>query len=235
MATEFPERETSLLREEKRQGLGVTVKNPKVDAYVSRAERWRDETEALRAILLDCGLSEELKWGKPCYTFQGRNVVIIQGFKPHCALMFFKGALLRDPEGVLVEQGKNSQAARRMEFTEVGQVLAVEPTLKAYLAQAIEVEQAGLEVDFKAKRELVFPVELVDAFDENPDLGAAFDALTPGRQRAYVLHFSGAKKPATRATRIVVNDHRKVDHFGHRKVTHPQRVGVCRASARSNS
>lgn len=180
----------------------MTEKNPKVDAYVGRAERWRDETEALRAILLDCGLSEELKWGKPCYTFQGRNVAIIQGFKPHCALMFFKGALLRDPEGVLVKQGENSQAALRMEFTEVGQVKAMEPTLRAYLGEAIEVEKAGLEVPLREKRQLVPPDELLDAFDETPDLKAAFDALTPGRQRAYMLHFSGAKRSATRAARI---------------------------------
>lgn len=180
----------------------MTEKNPKVDAYVSRAERWRDQTEALRAILIDSGLDEELKWGKPCYTFQGRNVAIIQGFKRHCALMFFKGALLEDRDGVLVKQGENSQAAMRMEFTAVGQVSEMEATLRAYLAEAIEVEKAGLKVDFKEKRALVFPDELMDAFDENPDLRAAFDALTPGRQRAYNLHFSGAKKSATRAARI---------------------------------
>ncbi len=180
----------------------MTKKNSKVNAYVSRAQRWRDETEALRTVLLDCGLNEELKWGKPCYTFEGRNVAIIQGFKPHCALMFFKGALLKDSEEVLVKQGENSQAAMRMEFTDVGQVSEMESTLRAYLAEAIEVERAGLQVDFKAKRELSFPDELVGAFEENPELKAAFDALTPGRQRAYNLHFSGAKKSATRATRI---------------------------------
>lgn len=180
----------------------MVEKNPKVDAYLARANRWRDETTALRAILLDCGLTEELKWGKPCYTFQGSNIAIIQGFKPHCALMFFKGALLKDTARVLRSQGANTQSALRMEFTEVPQVAAQEPILRAYLAEAIDVETAGLEIEFKEKHELVLPDELLEAFRKNPKLEAAFHTLTPGRQRAYNLHFTGAKRSETRAARV---------------------------------
>jgi uncharacterized protein YdeI (YjbR/CyaY-like superfamily) len=180
----------------------MTKTDPKVDAYIDRAQRWQGETAALRAILLDCGLEEALKWGKPCYAAQGGNVAIIQGFKPHLALMFFKGALLKDPEGVLRAQGANSQAAKRMEFTSPAQVDEMAATVRAYVAEAVAVEQAGLKVAFTAKAELVYPDELVEAFDTDPAFAAAFKALTPGRQRAYVLHFSGAKQAATRAARI---------------------------------
>lgn len=180
----------------------MAKKNPQVDAYLSRASRWREEAAALRAIVLDCGLTEELKWGKPCYTFQGSNVVIIQGFKAHCALMFFKGALLTDAAGVLRSQGQNTQSALRMEFTDVQQVAALEPTLRAYVAEAIEIEKAGLKVEFKKKHELVLPDELLGAFKKNTQLEAAFKALTPGRQRAYCLHFTSAKRAETRAARI---------------------------------
>lgn len=176
--------------------------NPKVDAYVSRAKRWQDETERLRAILLDSGLGEELKWGKPCYTFQGSNLAIIQAFKDHCSLMFFKGVLLNDPDGVLVRPGKNSQAQMRVQFTSVDQIDELEAVLRAYVAQAIAVEEAGLKVDFKERRDLEFPEELTVKLEGNPDLAAAFQALTLGRQRAYVLHFSGAKQSETRAARI---------------------------------
>ena len=178
------------------------ARNPKVDALVRRAVKWRDETRKLRAMLLDSDLVEELKWGKPCYTFQGGNVAIIQGFKDHCSLMFFKGSLLDDPHGVLVRPGERSQAQMRIEFTGVSQIDETEPLVRSLVDQAIAVERAGLKVDFKEKYELEFPDELVEKFDENPDLAAAFEALTPGRQRAYVMHFASAKRSKTRVARI---------------------------------
>ena len=174
----------------------------KVDAFIRGAKTWREEMRALREIVLDCGLDEHIKWGKPCYTFSGANVAIFQPFKPHLALMFFKGVLLRDPEGILVSQGENSQSAKRIEFTSVEQVASLGEVVRAYVCEAIEVEKAGLTVEFREKHELVYPDELVDAFDANPDLRAAFEALSPGRQRGYVLHFCGAKQPKTRAGRI---------------------------------
>lgn len=191
-----------LLEKFQRRTYAMPTPNPKADAFITRAKRWKDEMAALREIVLDCGLEEELKWGKPCYMVDGANVAIFQPFKPHLALMFFKGALMKDPEGVLREQGENSQAAKRMEFASVRQVAEMEPVLRAYLGEAIALEKAGMKVDFKEKRELVFPDELVDAFDADPEFAAAFKALTPGRQRAYVLHFSGAKQSATRAARV---------------------------------
>ncbi|MCA9666430.1 MAG: YdeI/OmpD-associated family protein [Myxococcales bacterium] len=180
----------------------MTKKHPDVDAYVKRAKTWRGEIAALRPILRDCGLDEALKWAKPCYTFDGANVAIIQPFKACCALMFFKGSLLKDPEGVLVKQGENSQAAMRMEFTSVAQVDALQATLRSYVAEAVALEKAGAKVDFKDKRELVLCDELVAALGDDPALEAAFEALTPGRQRAYNLHFSGAKRSETRAARV---------------------------------
>lgn len=180
----------------------MSTLNPKVDAYIRRAKRWRAETEALREILLDCGLTEELKWGKPCYVFEKSNVAIIQGFKEHCALMFFKGVLLDDPHGLLVEQGENTRAALRVEFTEPGQIAKRKKKLQALIRSAIQVEKAGLKVDFESKRELELPTELTDAFDEDPKLKKAFEMLTPGRQRGYILHFSAAKQSKTRAARI---------------------------------
>ena len=176
--------------------------NKKVDAFVRSAKRWRAETEALRTILLDCGLTEALKWGKPCYAADSGNVAIIQGFKAHCALLFFKGALLDDPKGVLVAQGENTQSALRVEFTDADQIAAKEGTLRALIRSAIAVDKAGLKVDFKAKRALVLPDELTEAFGNRPDLKRAFEALTPGRQRGYVIHFSGAKQSKTRSARI---------------------------------
>ncbi len=180
----------------------MKTSNSKVDAFIGRARAWREEMDALREIVLNCGLDEQIKWGKPCYTFNGGNVAIFQPFKPHCALMFFKGVLLQDPEGLLVSQGENSQAAKRLEFTSVEQIARLAEVVQAYVREAIEVEKAGLKVEFRAKHELVYPDELVDALDANPDLRAAFEALTPGRRRAYVLHFSGAKQAKTRAARI---------------------------------
>jgi uncharacterized protein YdeI (YjbR/CyaY-like superfamily) len=174
--------------------------NPKVDAFVSRAKTWQGEIQKLRAILLESGLEEDLKWGKPCFAFEGKNVAIIQPFKGHCSLMFFKGALLKDTHGLLRSQGENTQSALRLEFTSEAQIKKA--VLKSYVKQAIEVEKSGLSVDFKAKRELELPQELTYALKKNPKLAKAFESLTPGRQRAYVLHFTAAKQSQTRSARI---------------------------------
>jgi uncharacterized protein YdeI (YjbR/CyaY-like superfamily) len=175
--------------------------NPKVDAYLSSTKQWQAEMKKLRRIILDCRLTEELKWGKPCYAFQKSNVVIIQGFKESCALLFCKGALLNDPHGILEKPGQNTQAARRIRFTQVRAIAEMEPILKAYIDEAIEVEKAGLEVNFKKNPEPV-PEELQNKLDEIPALKTAFDALTPGRQRAYILYFSAAKQSKTRESRV---------------------------------
>ena len=177
-------------------------KDPKVDAFIERAKQWQAETKKLRTILLGCGLGETLKWGKPCYTHGDANVAIIQGFKEHCSVMFFKGALLKDSRGHLVPPGEHSQAAMRMQFTSLKQIKGLEPTLKRFVDQAVALEEAGLKVDFKEKHELELPDELRDRLAKDPDLSAAFDALTPGRRRGYVLYFVGAKQSATRAARI---------------------------------
>ncbi len=173
--------------------------NPKVDAFLSRARKWREEMEKLRMISLDCGLTEELKWSKPCYTFQESNIVIIQGFKEFCALLFCKGALLKNPNGILKKFGW--QAARRIPFTNVREIVGMEPILKTYIREAIEAERAGLEVTFKKNPEPI-PEEFQNKLDEIPALKAAFDALTPGRQRGYILYFSGAKQSKTRESRV---------------------------------
>lgn len=177
--------------------------NPKLDAFIARAKTWRAETEALRAILLDCGLDEALKWGKPCYAMNGGgNVAIIQSFKDFCALMFFKGTLLTRGGGLLVSQGENSQAALRAEFRSVAEIAQAEPALRACIAEAIAVEEAGLKVAFRKPSELVLPDELASRLEADPALDAAFHALTPGRQRSYVLHIAGAKRSETRAARV---------------------------------
>jgi uncharacterized protein YdeI (YjbR/CyaY-like superfamily) len=173
--------------------------NPKVDGYLRRAKKWQEEMKKLRRISLDCGLTEELKWGKPCYTFQKSNIVIIQGFKEFCALLFTKGALLKDPNGILRKFGW--QAARRIPFTNVREIVEMEPVLKAYIREAMEVEKAGLKVTLKKNPEPI-PEELQNKLDESPALKAAFEALTPGRQRGYILYFSGAKQSKTRTSRI---------------------------------
>jgi uncharacterized protein YdeI (YjbR/CyaY-like superfamily) len=178
----------------------MSVQSPKVEAFVSQAKNWQREIRTLRSILLDCGLDETLKWGKPCFMSEGRNVAIIQPFKEHCALMFFKGALLEDTHGLLRRQGANTQSAMRLEFTSTDQI---KPTVvKSYVKQAVAVEKAGLEVDFKAKRELELPQELTRILNKNRKLAQAFHTLTPGRQRAYLLHFTGAKQSKTRTARI---------------------------------
>jgi len=176
--------------------------NPDVDFYFTKAKHWKEELKQLRAIVFDCGLIEELKWGCPCYTFQESNIVLIHVFKEYCALLFFKGALLNDPNGILVQQTKNVQSARQVRFTNVQDIIKMKKTLKAYIYEAIEVEKAGLRVDFKEKKELVFPEEFQKKLKDNPQLKTAFNALTPGRQRAYNLYFSGAKQSKTRQARI---------------------------------
>lgn len=175
---------------------------PDVDAYLADGPGWRAETEALRAVVLSAGLEEAVKWGKPTYMGGGGNIAIIQPFKGFLALMFFKGSLLADPEGVLRDQGENSQAAKRMEFTSVGDVEARAEVIRAYLAEAVALERAGAKVPFKAKAALELPDELVDALDGDAELAAGWAALTPGRQRSWVLHFAGAKQSATRVSRI---------------------------------
>jgi uncharacterized protein YdeI (YjbR/CyaY-like superfamily) len=176
--------------------------NPKVDVYISKAQKWQEEFEKLRMIILDCGLTEELKWRAPCYTFQKSNIVIIQGFKEYCALMFFKGALLNDANGILIKPGESTQAGRQIRFTNAREIVEMEPILKAYIYEAIEVEKAGLKVNFKETTEFIIPEEFQNKLDEIPALKTAFDALTPGRQRAYILHFSAPKQSKTRVSRV---------------------------------
>jgi uncharacterized protein YdeI (YjbR/CyaY-like superfamily) len=177
-------------------------RNPEVDVCISKAKKWQKEFKKLRAIVLDCGLTEELKWRQPCYTSQKRNVVLIHGFKEYCALLFFKGALLKDPKRILITQTENTQAARQIRFTNVREIVEMEPILKAYVHEAIEVEKAGLKVRFKKTSEFPIPEEFQNKLAEIPALKTAFDALTPGRQRAYVLYFSAAKQSKTRESRV---------------------------------
>jgi len=176
--------------------------NPKVDEYISKSEKWQEELEKLRRIILDCQLTEELKWGVPCYTFQKNNIVLMHIFKEYCALLFFKGALLKDAKGILIQQTKETQAARQIRFTHVREIIEMEPILKAYIYEAIEVENAGLKVNFKKTTEFTIPEEFQNKLDENAALKTAFDALTPGRQRAYILYFSAPKQSKTRESRV---------------------------------
>lgn len=176
--------------------------NPEVDWYFSKAEKWQEEIEKLREIVLAMGLNEELKWGCPCYTYQQNNIVLIHVFKEYCALLFFKGALLHDTHGLLIQQTENVQAARQIRFTSVGEIMNKKTILKAYVYEAIEVEKAGLKVVLKETKEYPIPEEFQKKLDEIPALKTAFDALTPGRQRGYLLHFSSAKQSKTRESRI---------------------------------
>jgi uncharacterized protein YdeI (YjbR/CyaY-like superfamily) len=176
--------------------------NPKVDGFLKKAKKWREEFQKLRMVCLECELTEELKWGKPCYSYQKSNIVLIHGFKEYCALLFMKGALLKDPNGILVQQTENVQAARQVRFTNVRQIVEMKPVLKAYIKEAIEVEKAGLEVNYKKTSEFVTPEEFQKRLDDSPALKTAFDALTPGRQRGYILYFSGAKQSKTRESRV---------------------------------
>jgi uncharacterized protein YdeI (YjbR/CyaY-like superfamily) len=176
--------------------------NPKVDFFFNNAKQWQEEFEQLRTIVLDCGLTEELKWGVPCYTYQNSNIVLIHGFKEYCALLFHKGALLKDPVGILIQQTENVQAARQIRFTNIEEIVEMEHILKAYIQEAIEVEKAGLEVEYKETSEFNMPEEFQERLDASPDLKTAFEVLTPGRQRGYLLYFSGAKQSKTRAARV---------------------------------
>jgi uncharacterized protein YdeI (YjbR/CyaY-like superfamily) len=176
--------------------------NPKVDGYIRKNKQWQAELKELRRIVLDYGLTEEVKWKHPCYTFQNSNIVLIHEFKEYCALLFLKGALLKDDSGILIQQTKNTQAARQIRFTHVDEIFEMEPLLKAYIQEAIDVEKAGLKVDFKKTSEFNMPEEFQHKLDENPALKTAFEALTPGRQRGYLLYFSGAKQSKTREARV---------------------------------
>jgi uncharacterized protein YdeI (YjbR/CyaY-like superfamily) len=176
--------------------------NPKVDEYLSKTTKWREEMETLRTIILDCQLTEELKWGKPCYTFQKSNVLIIQGFNEYCAIMFFKGALLKDVKGILIMPGNSTQAGRQIRFTSAREIVEMENILKAYIHEAIEVEKAGLKVNFKQTSDFKIPEEFQNKLVEMPALKTAFNALTPGRQRAYIYYFSTAKQSKTRQSRV---------------------------------
>jgi uncharacterized protein YdeI (YjbR/CyaY-like superfamily) len=177
-------------------------KNPKVDFFFTEAEKWQAEFKKLRTIILDCGLTEELKWGKPCYSFQNSNIVLIHGFKEYCALLFMKGALLKDAHGILIQQTENVQAARQVRFTNVREIVKLAASLKAFIHEAIEVEKAGLQVTYKKTSEFTMPEEFQNKLAEIPDLKPAFDALTPGRQRGYLLYFSAPKQSKTRESRI---------------------------------
>jgi len=176
--------------------------NPKVDWYFDKAEKWQEEIRELRRIVLDCHMVEELKWGCPCYTFEDSNIVLIHVFKDYCAVLFFKGALLKDPKGLLIQQTENVQAARQMRFTSVQEIKKLEPALKAYIFEAVELKEAGVKVDLKKTTEYKVPEEFQRKLDEQPDLKTAFEALTPGRQRGYLLHFSAAKQSKTREARV---------------------------------
>lgn len=180
----------------------MTVENPEIDAFIDRANRWQKEMEELRDILLQCDLAEELKWGKPCYTAHGGNIVIMQPFKAHLSLMFFKGALLDDPEGMLRSQGENTRAALRFEFTSPEQVTERSSTIKSYIREAIAVEKAGLEVPKKEVADYEVPVEFEERLQEDRTYREAFEALTPGRKKGYLIYFSGAKRADTRERRI---------------------------------
>ena len=176
--------------------------NPKVDKFLSKAKKWQEEFEKLRMIVLHCGLTEELKWGCPCYTLQKSNIVLIHGFKEYCALLFFKGALLKDAEGILIQQTKNVQAARQIRFSTVREIVKLEPIVRTYIYEAIEVEKAGLKVNFKKTAEFSMPEEFKKKLDENRALKTAFGALTPGRQRGYIFYFSQPKQSKTREARV---------------------------------
>jgi len=176
--------------------------NPKVDFYFDKAVKWQKELEQLRVICLDCGLTEELKWGCPCYTFEKRNIVLIHVFKEYCALLFFKGVLLNDPNGILIQQTVNVQAARQIRFTNVQEIVKMKRTLKAYIYEAIEVERAGLQVKLKKTKDFSIPEEFQNKLNKMPGLKTAFDSLTPGRQRAYIFYFSQPKQSKTRASRV---------------------------------
>jgi uncharacterized protein YdeI (YjbR/CyaY-like superfamily) len=176
--------------------------NPKVDFFFNKASQWQEEYAQLRTIMLDCGLTEDLKWGVPCYTLEKKNIVLIHGFKEYCAILFMKGVLLKDPKGILIQQTENVQSARQVRFTSAREIVKMKATLKAYVLEAIEVEKAGLTVELKKTSEYTIPEELQNRLDKDANLKKAFKALTPGRQRGYIFHFSAAKQSKTREARI---------------------------------
>jgi uncharacterized protein YdeI (YjbR/CyaY-like superfamily) len=176
--------------------------NPAVDSFFSKAQKWQDEMALLRAFVLSCGLVEELKWGVPCYTHQQKNIVMIHGFKEYCALLFHKGSLLQDADDLLIQQTENVQSGRQIRFTNNKEIIRLEPILKAYIFEAIEVEKAGVKITYKKPEEFKMPDEFKFKLDEMPALKTAFEALTPGRQRGYLLHFAVAKQSKTRLERI---------------------------------
>lgn len=178
------------------------MSNPKADSYVANAKVWKAEFERLRELALDCPLTEEFKWGHPCYALNGQNIFLIHGFKDYCALLFMKGALMKDPAGILVQQTDNVQSARQIRFTSAEQIAGMENVLKAYMHDAIEVEKSGVRVDFKKAEDFEVPEEFTAKLAEMPELKTAFEALTPGRQKGYLLHFAGAKQAKTREARI---------------------------------
>jgi uncharacterized protein YdeI (YjbR/CyaY-like superfamily) len=180
----------------------MTKINPKVEAILKKEKRWQPEMAKLRAIILDCGLTEELKWYQACYTFEGANIVLIHGFKEYCALLFFKGALIKDPKGLLIQQTENVQAGRQIRFTNLQEIVKLQNVLKAYVKQAIEVEKAGLKVEMKKTSQFKVPAELQNKLNKAQAFKKAFEALTPGRQRGYILYFAGAKQAETRTARI---------------------------------
>jgi uncharacterized protein YdeI (YjbR/CyaY-like superfamily) len=176
--------------------------NPKVDWFFKKTGTWQEAYEKLRAIALDCGLTEELKWGCPCYTLEGNNIVLIHGFKDYCAYLFMKGALIKDPKGILIQQTKNVQSARQIRFTHADEIEDMESILKSYIKEAIKIEKAGLKVEMKKTKEFEMPDEFKNVLTSTPALKKAFAALTPGRQRGYLLYFSSAKQAKTRESRI---------------------------------
>ena len=180
----------------------MNAMNPKVDFFFNKASKWQAEYEQLRTIVLDCGLTEELKWGCPCYTFEGNNIVLIHGFKDYCALLFMKGALMKDAKGILIQQTENVQAARQIRFTNLNEIVKLKTALKAYIQEAISVEKSGLKVKLKKPTEFKMAEEFQQVLNEMPEVKKAFKALTPGRQRAYLLHFSQPKQSKTRESRV---------------------------------
>jgi uncharacterized protein YdeI (YjbR/CyaY-like superfamily) len=182
--------------------MDVKTTNLKVDFYFIKAKKWQEEYLELRTVVLETGLSEELKWGCPCYTFEESNVVLIHGFKDYCALLFMKGALLKDPKGILIQQTENVQSARQIRFTNIKEIVKLRSTLKTYIKEAIEVEKAGLKVELKKPSEFKITEEFQTKLDKTPILQKAFKSLTPGRQRAYLLYFSAPKQSSTRESRI---------------------------------
>ncbi|HEY3819938.1 MAG TPA: DUF1801 domain-containing protein [Polyangiaceae bacterium] len=182
--------------------MSTKASSPKVDAFLRRTDKWQAEFKKLRKAILDCGLTEDLKWGQPCYSLDGKNIVLIHGFKEYCAMLFMKGVLLPDPKGILIQQTENVQAGRQIRFTSVQQIVKLEKTLKAYVREAIKVEKSGSKVPFKRTEDFKRPPELEKRLDEDGALRDAFAALTPGRQRGYIYYFSQAKQSKTRESRI---------------------------------